>query len=99
VASDATTNSTDSSKLEKQSQAISQRLATEAAARAAKADTEQAHAAQCKQAQDQYQKSIQARRMYKTTPDGQRQYLSDQEADQERTSYRMAMEAACNNDT
>lgn len=88
----------DSSKngaLDKEIQQVSQRLAQQKAARDVQKDTEQARAAQCKQAQDAYQKAVQARRIYNTGPDGERQYLTDEQADQERVSYRLAMEAAC----
>lgn len=75
--------------------AANQQLSQQAAARAVAKDTADAHAQQCKQAQDAYQKSIQARRLYTTGADGQRQYLSDAQADQQRVSYRLAMETAC----
>jgi len=74
---------------------ISQRLAAQAAARQVAQDTAQTRAEQCKQAQEQYQKSIDARHIYRTDASGNREYLSDQEADQQRVNYRLAMEAAC----
>jgi hypothetical protein len=80
---------------QKVNEQISQRLTQEAAAREVAKDTADAHDAQCKQAQQAYQSAIQARRLYTMSADGQRQYLSDQQADQQRVSYRMAMETAC----
>ena len=37
----------------------------------------------------------QARRIYRTGADGQQEYLTDEEADQQRLSLRMAMQTAC----
>ena len=58
-------------------------------------DLQQVRADQCKQAQDSYQQAIQARRVYKSGADGERQYLTDEEADQVRLNARLEMEAAC----
>jgi hypothetical protein len=80
---------------QKTNEQISQRLTQQTAAREVAKDTADAHEAQCKQAKEAYQNAIQARRLYSMSPDGQRQYLSDQQADQQRVTYRMAMEAAC----
>lgn len=80
---------------QKENEQISERLAREAAARDVAKDTADAHEKQCKQAQQAYQNAIQARRLYTMGADGQRQYLTDAQADQQRVTYRMAMEAAC----
>jgi hypothetical protein len=79
----------------KQSQQISDRLAAEAAARAVQQDMAQKRAQQCKQAQDAYQKAINARYIYRVGADGQREVLNDQEADQQRVADRLAMDSAC----
>ena len=96
---DASAPSSDSNSSAAQTQKVNdqigQRLTAEAAARQVAKDTADAHEAQCKQAQAAYQNSIQARRLYTMGADGQRTYLSDEQADQQRVSYRMAMEAAC----
>ena len=65
------------------------------AQRAVQSDLQQTRADQCKQAQDSYQQAIQARRVYKAGADGEREYLSDEEADQVRLNARLEMEAAC----
>ncbi len=80
---------------QKVNEQISGQLSREAAAREVAKDTADAHGKQCKQAQAAYQNAVQARRLYNMGADGQRQYLSDEQADQQRVSYRMAMEAAC----
>ena len=73
----------------------SEQVAQEEAQQAVEKDTAAAHEAQCKQAQDAYQKSITARRLYTVDANGNRQYMSDQQADAQRVQYRMAMQAAC----
>jgi hypothetical protein len=74
---------------------ISQRIAQQEAAEAVERDTSEAHSKQCKQAQQNYQQSIEARRLFKAGADGERQYLTDDEADQQRVNNRLAMETAC----
>jgi hypothetical protein len=69
--------------------------ATADAQRALQTDVEQVRAEQCRKAQDSYQQAIQARRVYKPGADGEREYLSDEEADQVRLNARLEMEAAC----
>src|ERR1700690_812809 len=69
--------------------------ATADAQRALHNDLEQVHADQCQKAQDSYQQAIQARRVYRPGADGEREYLSDDEADQVRLNARLEMEAAC----
>jgi hypothetical protein len=74
---------------------IHQRLQQQAAARAVQRDTQQVQAQQCKQAQDAYEKSIEARKLYRVNKDGSREYLSDDQAEQERLNNRLAMQTAC----
>jgi len=50
---------------------------------------------QCKEAQDRYEKAIQARKMYKTGKDGERQYMSDEEADAYRVQAKGDVDVAC----
>jgi hypothetical protein len=75
--------------------AIHQQLEQQAAARAVQKDTEKAQAQQCKQAQDTYEKSIEARRLYKVGKDGEREYLTEDQIQQQRVNYRLAVQAAC----
>jgi Domain of unknown function (DUF4124) len=74
---------------------IHQQLEQEAAARAVQNDVAQTRADQCKKATDAYNASVQARRIYKTGPDGQHEFLTDDEADKQRTTYKMQMDSAC----
>jgi hypothetical protein len=85
----------DQSKLAASNERISAQLNQQAAARAVKADLEKARSEQCKQATERYEKSIQARRMYKAGKDGEREYLTDQQADEARLAARMERDQAC----
>jgi hypothetical protein len=74
---------------------VHQQLEQEAAARAVQNDVAQTRADQCKQATDAYNGSVQARRIYKTGADGEREFLSDDEAEKTRVSNKVEMETAC----
>ena len=54
-----------------------------------------AKAEQCKQAEEAYQKAIQARRIYKTDEAGNRVYFSSAEMDAARLRARAARDLAC----
>lgn len=69
--------------------------ATANARQAVQKDLDQARAGQCKKARDSYEQSLQARRIYRTNKAGEREYLSDTEADQMRLNARVAMEQSC----
>jgi hypothetical protein len=58
-------------------------------------DVAQTRADQCKKATTDYNQAVDARRIYKPGADGEREYLSDAEADQQRLNLRLAMEAVC----
>jgi hypothetical protein len=92
---DASAAARSAAALEKAGDEASERVAQEDAQRAVDKDTAAAHAQQCKQAQDAYQQSVIARRLYTVAANGERQYMSDAQAEQQRVQYRMAMEAAC----
>ena len=74
---------------------IHQQLEQEAAARAVQNDVAQTRAEQCKKAQDVYNGSVQARRIYKTGANGEREYLTDDEASKARLTNKLEMETAC----
>ncbi len=74
---------------------IHEQLTKEDLAREVHSDVAQTRAEQCQKAQDDYQKQVLARRIYTTGADGQRQYLSDAEADQQRLNTRQQMEDLC----
>ena len=50
---------------------------------------------QCKDATEAYQKAVQARRIFKTAKDGEREYLSDAEADAYRVQAHSDMDQFC----
>jgi hypothetical protein len=70
-------------------------LNKQASQKAVQQDVEQTRADQCKKATDDYNASIAARRIYRTGPNGERSYLTDEEAEQQRVSLRQAMQSAC----
>jgi Domain of unknown function (DUF4124) len=70
-------------------------LAKQAAQKAVQQDVEQTRADQCTKAKSDYEAAIAARRIYKNGADGERQYLSDEEAEQQRVNLHQAMQTAC----
>jgi hypothetical protein len=74
---------------------VHQQLEREAAARAVQADVAKTHAEQCKKATDNYNASVEAHRIYRAGPDGERVLLSDDEVDKERLANKLAMDTAC----
>jgi Domain of unknown function (DUF4124) len=74
-------------------------LQTQAAATAKQETVQQdvagARAEQCKQAREHYDKSVRARRMFRTNEKGERQYLTDADADAARVTARSAVDEAC----
>lgn len=69
--------------------------ASREAARAVAQDLAAKRAADCTDAKARYDKSLKARRIFRTLENGEREYLSDAEADQVRVANRAAMDAAC----
>ncbi len=68
---------------------------TRAAAVAVQRDLESKRAEQCKQARDRYTQYIESRRLYRTTADGQRQYLTDAELAAARVEAKQAVDESC----
>jgi hypothetical protein len=58
-------------------------------------DVSSARADQCKQAQDKYQSYVKSRRLYKTGPNGERIYLTDQELETERLNAKHDVDEFC----
>lgn len=54
---------------------------------------------QCADAQDRYKKLIEGRRLYKTGPDGERQYLNSDEIDAQRLTAKQDVDTICNSST
>jgi hypothetical protein len=77
-------------------------LAQDANVRAVQADVAAAREQQCTDAKAKYEKSVQVRRIYKSdTPnaDGEREYLTDEQADAYRVQLRTEMQTVCGNAT
>jgi hypothetical protein len=62
------------------------------------ADVAKAQEDQCKQAKDNYTKAVASRRIIKSGTEGQREYLSESDADAYRLQLHDAMQAACGPD-
>ena len=58
-------------------------------------DLEASRAERCKQARDNYNTTINSRRLYTTDKDGNRQYLSDSQIASERLEARKSVDAIC----
>ena len=69
--------------------------ATAAATTAVQRDLDAVRSQQCKQAQDRYKTYIESRRLFRETPDGKREYLSDAELSQARIEAKKEMDELC----
>ncbi len=78
-----------------ESSAASQEVTDQDAAAAVRADEAKASAARCAQDKTQYQHLIQSRRIFTVDKNGNRQYMSDAQADAVRLQAREAMDADC----
>jgi Domain of unknown function (DUF4124) len=81
--------------LQRESTAASQELKQQQDAEAVHQDEAKVRAERCTQEKAQYEQMLQSRRIYTTDKSGQRQYLSDADADAARLKARQAMEADC----
>jgi hypothetical protein len=59
-------------------------------------DVSQTKDKQCADAQDHYKKLIEGRRLYKTGPSGDRQYMTSEEIDTERLNAKRDIDSICN---
>ena len=82
-------------KLSTSNDILAARKAPETASQAVKQDVAKARNEQCTKAKEEYEKSIPARRLYTEGKDGEREYLSDAEADEARVQARARMKEAC----
>ncbi|MCW5569695.1 MAG: DUF4124 domain-containing protein [Steroidobacteraceae bacterium] len=73
--------------------------ATRDAERAVARDLAAQRAKDCTEAKARYEKSLQARRIFRTLENGEREFLSDAEADKVRVANRATMETACGQST
>ncbi len=74
-------------------------LASRDAERAVAKDLAAQRAKDCTEAKARYEKSLQARRIFRTLENGEREFLSDAEADKVRVGNRVTMETACGKTT
>jgi Domain of unknown function (DUF4124) len=74
---------------------VSEQLNDQANSRAMQQDVAKARDSQCSWAKDRYTKAIASRRVYKEGKDGDRQYMSDTEADAYRAQARKDVEQSC----
>jgi hypothetical protein len=63
------------------------------------ADVAQTRDKQCTEAQDRYKKLIEGRRIYRTGPNGEREYMTSQELDTERVNAKRDIDTICNSPT
>lgn len=75
--------------------ATSEKLNDESNARAVQQDVARRKDAVCKQARDQYTRAIASRRIFKNDKNGERDYMSDTEADAYREQVRKAVQDNC----
>jgi hypothetical protein len=59
-------------------------------------DVQQTRDKQCADAQDRYKKLIESRRLYKEGANGERQYLTSDQIDQERLNAKREIDETCN---
>ena len=68
---------------------------SEKAMASAEADAAKAKVEQCKAAQDRYQRYLDSRRLFRETPDGKREYLTDKELTEARARAKQAVDDYC----
>ena len=86
---------TEQQKLAATNEAVSQQQAQHQTEQAVKQDVAASRAEQCKRATDAYQKAIESRRMYKEGKNGEREYVTDQEADAYRAKLLSERKEVC----
>ncbi|HEX3603734.1 MAG TPA: DUF4124 domain-containing protein [Steroidobacteraceae bacterium] len=67
--------------------------------KAVEQDVAQTRDKQCTEAQERYRKLIEGRRLYKTGPDGERQFMNSEEIDTERLNAKRDVDTICNSAT
>jgi hypothetical protein len=63
---------------------------------AVQADVSNSKAKQCKEAQERYQRYVESRRLFRETPDGKREYLTDQQLTDARVKAKQSVDESCN---
>ena len=77
------------------STALNNQMADQANNRAVQQDVTKSRDANCNWAKDRYMKAIQSRRVYKEGPNGERNYITDADADAYRAQARKDVQDAC----
>lgn len=67
----------------------------DATAAAMRTDLQETRTRLCKEAQDRYRLYLESQRLFRTTPDGERQYLTDDELTEARVRARQAVDEYC----
>lgn len=86
---------TDQSPLRASNERIREQLAQDSTAAAVRDDVAKKRSEQCEQAKERYRKSIEARRVFRKGASGEREYLSDADADEYRLAARREMDESC----
>ncbi len=94
-ASDGGARSSEQRSLAATGRAVSGQVEDEANARAVQQDMARVRDAQCRAAQDRYLKAIESRRVFKEDKNGERTYLTDDEADAYREVARKDVQVRC----
>jgi Domain of unknown function (DUF4124) len=92
---DSSSDSSSSSSQSAQSSRIHEQLSEEDNSRATQQDIAKVKAVQCEAAKTRYSKALVARRVFKEDANGDRTYLSDEDADAYRAQARQAVQDAC----
>ena len=90
-----TRQSTERSKIAASNERIASQQADQNTTKSVQADVAKTREEQCKQAKERYQKAIQARRIFRSGKDGQKEYISDADADAYRIQARKDMDSVC----
>lgn len=89
--------STDQEKLAASERNIAEQQQQRAAEQKVREDVAKNRAEQCKKLTAEYEQAVQSRRLYRTLPNGEREYVSDAEADAYRVRLLTARKEACGN--
>jgi Domain of unknown function (DUF4124) len=92
---DAAPSATQQKSLNAANNRVDAQLAQEDSARAVQQDVAKRREALCKTSKDAYMRAITSRRVFKADKDGERTYLSDEDADAYRAQLRKAVQDNC----
>ena len=81
----------------KPDESVADPAAREAAERAVASDVAQTREQQCAKAKEEYEKAVAARRIYNVGPNGEREFLTTDQAQQQRVDAKLRVDQLCNN--